>query len=214
LVNNTLLSSRSVAPAAAAWAVLHLLGREGLRALALKARAGAVRIADGVADIPGLRVVAAPEATLVCVGDSGASQGPDVRIVADEAHRLGWSLQVQPARCGGPTNLHLTVAAGIADRAGELLEVLRAATAAATGKGRADIAPELAAAAGSIDAGSLDEAMIGGLLQLAGFKGSDGPFAMPQEMAGINALLEASPPALVEVLLKAVFGEVFTPNRG
>ncbi len=214
LINNTLLSSRSVAPAASAWAVLHLLGREGLRELALKSRDGALRIAEGVEQIPGLDVVVAPEASLVCVGDTGAPEGPDVRIVADEAHKLGWSLQVQPARRGGPTNIHLTVAAGIADRADELLGVLREATEAATGKGRADIDPNLAAAAASIDVAALDDATVDGLMQLAGFKGEGGSVALPEEMAGVNALLEASPAPLVEVLLKGVFGEVFTPNRG
>jgi glutamate/tyrosine decarboxylase-like PLP-dependent enzyme len=213
LINNTLLSSRSVAPAAAAWAVLHLLGKEGLRELALKSRAGALRIAEGVEQIPGLRVVVAPEVSLVCVGDTGAPEGPDVRIVSDEAHRLGWSLQVQPARQGGPTNIHLTVAAGIADRADELLEVLGEATAAATGKGRADPDPQLAAIAASIDVDALDPATIDGLMQVAGFKGQGGPVELPEEMAGVNALLEASPAPLVEVLLKAVFAEVFTPNR-
>jgi glutamate/tyrosine decarboxylase-like PLP-dependent enzyme len=214
LINNTLLSSRSVAPAASAWAVLHLLGREGLRELALKSRAGTLRIAEGVEQIPGLRVVVPPEASLVCVGDTGAPEGPDVRIVADEAHKLGWSLQVQPARQGGPTNIHVTVAAGIADRAEELLGVLREATEAATGKGRADIDPNLAAAAASIDVAALDDATVDGLMQLAGFKGQGGSVALPEEMAGVNALLEASPAPLVEVLLKGVFGEVFTPNRG
>ncbi|MCU0294299.1 MAG: aminotransferase class V-fold PLP-dependent enzyme [Thermoanaerobaculaceae bacterium] len=213
LINNTLLSSRSAAPGAAAWAVLHLLGREGLRDLALKSRAGALHIAEGVAQIPGLRVVAPPESSLVCVGDTGDPQGPDVRIVADEAHRLGWSLQVQPARRGGPTNIHVTVSAGISDRSDELLDVLRAATEAATGKGRADIDPNLAAAAASIDVDALDAATIDGLMQIAGFKGQEGPVALPDEMAGINALLEGSPAPLVEVLLKAVFSEVFTPNR-
>lgn len=214
LINNTLLSSRSVAPAAAAWAVLHLLGRDGLRDLALEARAGAVRIAAGVDQIPGLRVVAAPEATLVCVGDTGDQGGPDVRIVADEAHKLGWSLQVQPARRGGPTNIHVTVSAGIGQRSGEFLAVLREAAQAATGQGRADIDPALAAAAATIDVNALDAATIDGLMQIAGFKGAGGPVALPEEMAGVNALLEASPAPLVEVLLKAVFGEVFTPNRG
>ena len=99
LINNTLLSSRSVAPAASAWAVLHLLGRTGLRDLALQARAGALRIAGGVADIPGLRVAAPPDSTLVCRRHRGP-EGPDVRIVADEAKKLGWSLQVQPGRHG------------------------------------------------------------------------------------------------------------------
>ena len=212
LINNTLLSSRSVAPAASAWAVLHLLGREGLRELALKSRAGALRIAAGVEHIPGLRVVAPPEASLVCIGDTGDSDGPDVRIVSDEAHKLGWSLQVQPARRGGPTNIHVTVSAGIGDRSDELLEVLRAAAEAATGKGRADIDPALATAAASIDVAALDEAAVDGLLQIAGFKG-EGGVALPEEMAGINALMEAIPAPLVEVLLKGVFSELFTPTR-
>lgn len=213
LINNTLLSSRSVAPAAAAWAVLHLLGREGLRDMALTARSGTLQIAEAVAGIPGLRVVVAPDSTLLAVADTGDPAGPDVRIVADEAHRLGWSLQVQPARRGGPTNIHLTVSAGIARRAGEVIDVLGRATAAATGKGRADPDPQLAAAAGLIDVDSLDADAIDGLLQLAGFKGQGGPVALPDDMAGINALLEASPPALVEVLLRAVFSEVFEPPR-
>ena len=89
---------------------------------------------------------------------------------------------------------------------------MRAPTQAAPGKGRADIDPNLAAAAASIDVDALDQATIDGLLQLAGFKG-EGGVGLPDEMAGINALLEASPAPLVEVLLKAVFSELFTPNR-
>lgn len=212
LINNTLLSSRSVAPAAAAWAVLKLLGVQGLADLATRARRGALAIAEGVSAIPGLQVVAPPEATLVCIGDTGDPTGPDVRIVADAAHRLGWSLQVQPARAGGPSNIHVTVSAGIADRADEFLQMLRDATELATGRGRADVDPGLAAAAATIDPGALDEAAVDGMLQLAGFKG-DGGVALPAEMAGINALMEALPPGLVEVLLKGVFSELFTPSR-
>lgn len=213
LINNTLLSSRSVAPAASAWAVLHVLGREGLQRMALQARAGVLQLAEGVERIPGLAVVAAPEATLLAVTDTGAPQGPDVRIVADEAKRLGWSLQVQPARHGGPSNIHITVSAGIAARVDELLDVLRRASEAATGQGRADPDPQLAAAAGMIDVAALDQDAVAGLLQLAGFTGDGGAVGLPDEMAGINALMESAPPALVEVLLKAVFGEVFTPPR-
>lgn len=212
LVNNTLLSSRSVAPAASAWAVLKLLGREGLADLAQRARTGALRIAEGVAEIPGLVVVAPPEATLVCIGDTGDPEGPDVRIVADAAKKLGWSLQVQPARCGGPTSLHVSVSAGIGDRAEELLVVLREAAEIATGKGRADIDPALAAAAAELDVAALDAAAVEGLLHIAGFKGAGG-VALPEEMAGINALMEAVPAPLVEVLLKGVFSELFTPTR-
>lgn len=213
LINNTLLSSRSVAPAASAWAVLHVLGRDGLERMALQARSGALELADGVAQIPGLAVVAPPESTLLAVTDTGDPEGPDIRIVADEAKRLGWSLQVQPARHGGPSNIHITVSAGIAARIDELLDILKRATQAATGKGRADPDPQLAAAAGMIDVAALDQKAVDGLLQLAGFTGAGGSVGLPDEMAGINALMETAPPALVEVLLKAVFGEVFTPSR-
>ncbi len=146
---------------------------------------------------------------MLSITDTGEPTGPDVRIVADEAKQLGWSLQVQPARAGGPSNLHLSVSAGIAGRVDELLDVLRAAALAATGKGRADPDPQLAAAAGMIDVAALDDAAIAGLVQLAGFGGDGGSAALPDEMAGINALMEASPPELVEVLLKAVFAQVF-----
>ncbi len=206
LVNNTLLSSRSVAPAASAWAVLHLLGREGLRDLALRARAGTLELAAGVEEIPGLRVAVPPDATLLCVADTAEPDGPDVRIVADEAKKLGWSFQVQPARGGGPTNLHLSVSAGIAERVEEVLDVLRQATAAAWGQGRADPDPQLAAATQAIDVADLDDAAVASLVQVAGFSGEGG---LPDEMAGIFALMEASPPPLVEVLLKAVFAEVY-----
>lgn len=212
LINNTLLSSRSAAPAAAAWGVLRYLGRAGLADLAVRARAGALRIAEGVEQIPGLRVAAWPDATLVCIADTGDPAGPDVRIVADEAKRLGWSLQAQPARHGGPSTLHVTVSAGVAERSGEFLAVLSEAAAAATGKGRADIDPNLASAAAAIDTTTLDATAVDALLQMAGFKGAGG-VALPDEMAGINALMEAVPAPLVEVLLKGVFSELFTPKR-
>ena len=164
------------------WAVLHLLGKQGLRELALKSRAGALRIAEGGSRSRVARRVA-PEASLVCAGDTGAPEGPDVRIVSDEAHRLGWSLQVQPARQGGPTNIHPTVAAGVADRADELLEVLRRPLRRPPAKRQADPDPQLAAIAASIDVDALDPATIDGLMQVAGFKGQGGPVELPEEMA-------------------------------
>ena len=131
-------------------------------------------------------------------------------LAIDEAKKLGWSLQVQPPRDGSPPNLHVTVSAGISERTDEFLAVLAEAAAAATGKGRADPDPALAQAAESIDVANLDDATVAGLLQLAGFGGGGG---LPDEMAGVNALLGALPVPLVELLLKAVFSQVFTPHR-
>ena len=88
-----------MAPAAAARAV-HLLGKQGLRELAL-VTGRRLRIAEGVEQIPGC-VVVAPKRRWYVPGDTGAPEGPDVRIVSDEAHRLGWSLG--PARPAGRTD--------------------------------------------------------------------------------------------------------------
>ena len=208
LVNNTLASSRSVAPAASAWAVLHLLGRQGLREAALKARRGALRIAHEVEQMPGLRLVAPPESTLVCIADTGDPNGPDVRIVADEAKALGWSLQVQPPRGSSPANLHITVSAGIADRVDELLAVLAEATVRARGQARVDPDPSLVQAAATVDVEALDDDTTAALLAMAGLGAGGG--ALPERMAGVNALLGALPVPLVEKLLKAVFSQVFT----
>lgn len=208
LVNNTLASSRSVAPAASAWAVLHLLGWEGLRVAALAARQGALRLAAAVEQIPGLRLVVAPDVTLVCIGDSGAEDGPDVRVVADEARQLGWSLQVQPARGSSPPNLHVTVSAGIAERVEELIDVLTVATQRAAATGRVDPDPQLVQAAAMVDVAALDDETTAALLGMAGL--GSGEAMLPERMAGVNALLGALPVPLVEKLLKAVFAKVYT----
>ena len=117
--------------------MLHLLGREGLRELALKSRAGALHIAEAVEQIPGLRLVGWPESSLVCIGDTGSPDGPDMRIVADISF-TSWDgrCRSSPARGGGPTNIHVTVSAGISDRADEFIDVVQRATEAATGRAR------------------------------------------------------------------------------
>ena len=210
-INNTLLSSRSVAPAAAAWAVLHL--GQG-RVCGTGAQVTGRRPADcrRWEQIPGYASWLPRSVAGYNAGDTGAPEGPDVRIVSDEAHRLGWSLQVQP-RPAGRTDQHPPDRRRWCRRPGR-----RIAGGAAGGhcgghrqKGRADPDPQLAAIAASIDVDALDPATIDGLMQVAGFRVRAGRWSFRRD-GRVNAF-EASPAPLVEVLLKAVFAEVFTPNR-
>jgi sphinganine-1-phosphate aldolase len=214
-VNNTLLSSRSTAPAAGAWAVLHRLGVGGLRQLALKERAATVRLAEAIGDIDGLRVAAEPAATLLAIADDGRSDDPDVRVVADEMGMMGWPLQIQPARAELPTTIHITMTGAVADQLADLVEALREATDRARRQPRPAVDQALVAAAESIDPTALDEASLDGLLDLAGFRTDEsGVFERPQRQAGTSAMLEAVPPALVERLLIAVLGRVYRPAGG
>ena len=52
--------------------------------------------------------------------------------------------------------------------------------------------------------GDVDEATLDGLLGIAGLAGDGGALEVPARMAGVNALLDAAPPALREALLVAV----------
>jgi glutamate/tyrosine decarboxylase-like PLP-dependent enzyme len=209
LVNTTLLSSRSLAPAAAGWAVLQHLGRDGMRELALAARAATLRLAAAVEAIDGLRVVAPPATSLLAVTDCGDPDGPDVRVVVDEMSARGWPLQAQPARLGGPATFHVTMTAGVAARLDDLVAALSASVEAARGHGRVDPDPQLAALAASLDPAGLDDAAVDGLLVLAGLGGDGTARLLPARMAPVHALLEAVPPALVERLLIGVMNRVY-----
>lgn len=209
VVNPTLLSTRPGGPPAVAWAILHRIGLEGYRDLALTARRTTLAMAAGVDEIPGLYTVAPPEATLVAFADSGGSDDPDVRVVADEMTARGWTLGAQPAH-GGPPTIHASVSAVLEHKVDEFLSDMRASVRAACEIGRAEPDPNLVAAGAGIDVDALTPQMMDGLLALAGL---DEPGSgMPARMAPVNALLDAVPSALVEQLLIEVILRVYRPS--
>jgi glutamate/tyrosine decarboxylase-like PLP-dependent enzyme len=214
LVNGTLLSSRSAAPAAAAWAVLQHLGVAGLRDLAARARAATLRLAEAVERIDGLRVAAPPSATLLAVIDDGDPHGPDIRVVVDEMAGRGWPVQAQPARLGAPGSFHVTMTGAVAARVEELVAALSDATAAARTAGRAEVDPQVMAAVGSWGSAELSDDVVEGLLALVGVGDGDAAHVLPARMASVNALMDAVPPALVERLLVAVASRVYGAAGG
>src|SRR5690606_32210896 len=108
----TLLGTRPGGPIAAAWAALCALGEEGYLSLARDALEAAERIARGVADIPGLEVLGAPDGTIVAIG--AAPGGPDIYALSDRMEARGWAVDRQMR----PACIHLTCTAnhlGIVD---------------------------------------------------------------------------------------------------
>ena len=67
--------------------------------------------------------------------------------------------------------------------------------------------------ASAIDPATLDEATFAGLLTAAGLAGGDGTLVLPERMAPVNALLDALPPELREVLLLGVIDRLLGPPR-
>ncbi|BAN90887.1 pyridoxal phosphate-dependent decarboxylase family protein [Aeropyrum camini] len=105
-INATVLSSRSVAPLAAAWAVANYLGRRGYLELARKAVEARDEIMRGLESI-GFRSIAPIESTILSV----ALDDPvdTLRFHANMSRR-GWILGLQPGVKGlAPPNIHLTI---------------------------------------------------------------------------------------------------------
>jgi sphinganine-1-phosphate aldolase len=206
MLNSTTQSTKSGAPLAAAWAVVQHIGDDGYGRLARTAYDAALRLAELAAEVDGLTVLAEPATTLVALR---SDERADVFTIADEMAALGWFVQPQLSFRGQPPSLHLTMSAATAGRLDELIAALRTAVRKSQAAGPAQVAPELAAAAGGLDPATLDDAAFDGLLALAGLGGAG---ALPERMAPVNALLNVAPARLREALLIAFLDRLMRPT--
>jgi sphinganine-1-phosphate aldolase len=214
VVNTTLQSTKSAGPMASAWTVARVLGDEGYAAAAHRAITATDRIAAAVEEIPGLRVVGSPHSTLLALAADGdrAAGGVDPFVLADRMRARGWFIQPQPA-CGDlPRTVHLTVQPSSLDTVEAFVADLAAAATECSALPWATPDPGLLEAASAIDVGALDESTVAELLAFAGLAPAGTP-ALPEESAGVQALLEALPAPLRDRLLAGFFSLVFTARR-
>ena len=209
MLNSTMQSTKSGGPLAAAWAVGQWIGVEGYGALAVRARGAALEIARRAPGIPGVRLLVAPDSTLVTLTTDDSC---DVFTIADEMLVRGWFVQPQMAFGALPPTLHLTLSAATAPAVGEFVEALRDAVAAARAAGPVAVDPQLAGMLAGLDPATVDDAGFAGLLAAAGLAGEGGGIALPTRMAPVNALLDACPPALREALLVGVLDRLSRPT--
>ena len=133
MVNPVIASTRSGGPIAAAYATLRHLGDDGYLRLAAATRDAVAGLADAVAAVDGLRLLAEPESTVVCF--TATDPGLDLFVLADELAARGWHTQPQLAYADLPASVHLTVTAAVAPRVAEFGPDLAAAVAAARAAG-------------------------------------------------------------------------------
>lgn len=211
IINATVQSSRSAGPLGGAWATLQALGREGYLELGRRTLEATRRLAEGVAKIPGLRVLGEPETALVAIA---GSPEVDVFVLADEARRLGWFLQPQLSYAGIPANIHITVTGVTLAGVDAMLEVIAEAADAARRRGPADVPEGLPELIASLDLDALDDATFAELAASVGIDltataepgtaepGTAEPGTPAQPgMAVVNAVLDALPAATREAIL-------------
>jgi hypothetical protein len=209
MLNTTAQSTKSGGPLAAAWAVTRHIGRDGYARLARQARAATLELAAGVEGIDGLRVLVAPDSTLVALTTDDTC---DVWSLADGMLERGWFTQPQMAFGDVPPTLHLTLSAATAPSVPDFLDALRAVTAVARATGPVAVDPALGGMLAGLDPAALDDATFAGLLAAAGLAGEGGGIALPERMAPVNALLDACPPAVREALLLGVLDRMGRPT--
>jgi glutamate/tyrosine decarboxylase-like PLP-dependent enzyme len=193
VVNTTLQSTKSAGPMAAAWAVAHALGHDGFVDAVRRAREATLRIAEAVKDIPGLRVIAAPDSTLIALAGDGDEPIDPFRL-ADAMRARGWTLQPQPSLGDLPRTLHLTVQPVSLDTVDAFASDLTGAAGEVRPLPWIDVSGDLESA----------------FAQLPDLT-SGGP--LPAEMAGVHALIDALPPEIRDPALTAIFASLFTAYR-
>ncbi|RSN02928.1 aspartate aminotransferase family protein [Nonomuraea sp. WAC 01424] len=195
IINATVQSSRSAGPLGGAWATLQALGREGYVELGRATLKAASRLREGIAAIPGLRVLGEPESSLVAF----AGDGIDVFVLADAARERGWFLQPQLSYAGIPANLHITVTGVTLAGVEAMLNVIADSAETARRRGPAAVPDGLLELIADLDLDALDDATFA---ELAASVGVDlRPGAGQPGMATVNAVLDALPAETREALL-------------
>ncbi|MGC5050127.1 pyridoxal phosphate-dependent decarboxylase family protein [Micromonospora sp. DT48] len=196
MINPVISSTRSGGPIAAAYATLRHLGDDGYLELTRRTWEAVHTLADAVRGTDGLRLMAEPESTVVCL--TATDTGPDLFVLVDELAARGWHTQPQLSYAELPPSVHLTVTAAVAPRAAEFGPDLADAVAAARAAGPVELPPELRALAGTLAPEALTGDLVAGLAAGLGLGPGGG---LPERMAPVNTLLDAAPPALRERLL-------------
>lgn len=200
VINPTVQSTRSGGPVAAAWAVMHHLGRQGYRERARAILDAVTTIRRGIGAIDGIEVMGDPDFSLVAF----TSDTVNVFHIADEMRRRGWYIQPQLGYGDHPANVHISVTPGVAPQAEPMIADLAEAVRAAAALPETDLAARARAIVNTLEPGRLSDEAFTKLLELAGIHGAD----LPDRMAGINEILQALPVQTNEALLARFFGDL------
>jgi len=181
LVNPTVQSTRSGGAVAGTWAVLRHYGDAGYLRIARALRDATARIVDGVRKVPGLRVLAEPEMTLVAV----ASEDASVFRICEAMGARGWHMYPQFRMGALPESFHLTVLPWNVAQVDAWLADLGASVDALRTEPPAETLGPLRTMLGGLDPQTVTDADIEGMLDAVGL-GGGGP---PEGMGEINEVL-------------------------
>jgi hypothetical protein len=200
VINPTIQSTKSGGPLAATWALLHYLGDEGYLGFARRTLEATRTIADAIRAIPGVRLLAEPESSLIAFAADGFSVFPIVDIM----RRRGWFVQPQLGYMGSEANIHLSIDQSTLDLVPQFLPDLEAAIAEARGANAAALPEEARAMLGALDPATFTPEAYRQLMEMAGT--ADG---LPEGTTAINLMLDAMKPEVAGIVMTEFFNDLY-----
>ncbi|HJK92873.1 MAG TPA: aspartate aminotransferase family protein [Polyangiaceae bacterium LLY-WYZ-15_(1-7)] len=204
VVNTTMQSTKSAAPLAGAWAVLHYLGHEGYRKLAASIRDATRALLEGIEAQEDLRILGAPKMGLIAI----ASDTVEVFQLCDALAARGWYVQPQLAYGGSPKNVHLMVEPANARMAepflADLAECVREVKASP-----AEGPNEMLVQAAKMLTPEMVEQRFDELIAMVGGGGGEEGGMLPKERAGLNAVIDMLSTETKEALLKEFMSKLY-----
>jgi glutamate/tyrosine decarboxylase-like PLP-dependent enzyme len=212
MLNATTQSTRSGGPIAGTWAVVEQIGDSGYAVLADRAFAAVDAIVACIESEPALRLVVAPDSTLVTLA---TDETLDPFTLTDELVSRGWYVQPQLSFGDRGPTIHLSVSAGTLVHVDELAAALGESVAAAQAAGPVAVDAGVVAFIESLDPAVLSDEDFDGLLAASGLVGESaaGDLELPTRMAEVNAMLDVASPAMREALLIAFLDRLQRPVR-
>nr|MBC7243739.1 aspartate aminotransferase family protein [Chloroflexota bacterium] len=184
-ISPTMAGTRPAGPIAAAWALMHFLGEEGYLALADTVMKTALKLRQGIADIPGIHILGEPEMSIMAI----ASNKLNIYEIGDEMALRGWHLDRQQF----PPSLHLTVTPAHAAVADLFLQDLADAVKLAKKPSLQKIGSSVMLTLANVAARLLPEKLVSWLTSrasaLLGGKGT----GLPQRSAAIYGMMGSLP---------------------
>jgi sphinganine-1-phosphate aldolase len=163
---------------AAAWAAMMTMGKGGYTELARRARDVTLQLAEGLAAIEGLRVLAPPDMTIVAYASD--AEDVDIYAVADQLEAKGWSVDRQQH----PNCIHLTVNANNAPQVGPYLADVEAAVKVVQAN------PDLAASGNAAMYGMMARVPVRGFVKAAVGKVMEGMYGPDGDVPDMSKLGE------------------------
>lgn len=200
VINPTIQSTKSGGPLAATWALLHYLGDAGYLRFAERTLKATRAIAKAIRTMPGVRLMAEPESSLIAFTADDFSVFPIVDIM----RRKGWFVQPQLGYMGSQANIHLSIDQSTLDLVDQFVPDLASAIEEARQRNDASLPEPVRQLLASLDPATFTAETYRQLMAFAGT--GDG---LPEGTTAINLMLDAMPPEVAGIVMTEFMNDLY-----